>query len=138
MSTGKKKRSRATVIAQKSDRVLVVRERDADRFGLPGGGIKGWESVMEAALRELREETGLRPFKAERLFDHEGATQIHKVVSVQVRGRVKLQQKELDDYRWWDRDESIPVFPTSTLSSTDTRAADRLRRSGSAFAQADA
>ena len=48
---------------------------------------------MEAALRELREETRLRPVRAERLFDHEDTTQLHKVVWVQARGRVTLQRK---------------------------------------------
>ena len=78
-----------------------------------GGGIEGRESTMEAALRELREETRLRPLKAERLFDHEGTTQIHKVVWVQVRGRVTLQRKELADYKWWDGEEPVSMLPSA-------------------------
>ena len=93
--------------------MLPVRERGTRQFSLPGGGIEGRESKMEAALRELREETRLRPLKAELLFDHEGTTQIHKVVWVQVRGRVKLQRKGLGEYKWWDGREQVLMLPSS-------------------------
>ena len=112
-ASNKKKRQRATVVAQQDSRVLLVRERGTRQFSLPGGGIEGRESTMEAALRELREETRLRPLKAERLFDHEGTTQIHKVVWVQVRGKVKLQRKELADYKWWDGEEPVSMLPSA-------------------------
>jgi 8-oxo-dGTP pyrophosphatase MutT (NUDIX family) len=39
--------------------VLLERRRDCDLWGLPGGRIEPGESVREAALREVREETGL-------------------------------------------------------------------------------
>ena len=67
----KRKRARATVVVQQGGKTLLV--------------------------RELREETKLEPFKAERLFDYEGTTQLHKVVRVQARGRVKLQRKEVSE-----------------------------------------
>ena len=105
----KKKRQRATVIAEQDGKVLLVRERGTKHFSLPGGGIEGHESTMEAALRELREETRLRPIKAERLFNYEGSVQFHKVVRVEVRGRVRLQRKELSEYKWWDGEEPVSV-----------------------------
>ena len=111
--TPKKKRQRATIIAEKDGKVLLIRERGAGQFSLPGGGIERGEYTMEAALRELREETKLRPFKAERLFDYEGTTQLHKVVFVQVRGEVRLQRKEVSEYRWWDGKEHLPMLPST-------------------------
>ena len=111
--TTKKKRARATVIAEQDGFVLLIREKGQRQYSLPGGGIERGEYTMEAALRELREETKLRPSKAERLFDYEGATQIHKVVCVQVRGDIKLQAKEVSDYKWWDGKESIPMLPSA-------------------------
>ena len=110
-ASNKKKRQRATVVAQQDGKVLLVRERGARQFSLPGGGIEGRESTMEAALRELREETRLRPVRAERLFDYEGTTQIHKVVRVEVRGKVTLQRKELAEYKWWDGEEQVLMLP---------------------------
>jgi len=115
----KKKRARATVIAEQKGRVLLVRERGSRNFSLPGGGIErgnpSWKphSAMEAALRELREETRLAPVKAERLFDHEGATQMHKVVWVLTKGRVRLQRREVSEYLWWDGKEQVSMLPSA-------------------------
>jgi 8-oxo-dGTP pyrophosphatase MutT (NUDIX family) len=40
-------------------RVLLTRREDNGRWCLPGGAMDPGESAMEAAVRELREETGL-------------------------------------------------------------------------------
>ncbi|MFH8756237.1 NUDIX domain-containing protein [Streptomyces atroolivaceus] len=42
-------------------RVLLVHDRYRDAWELPGGGIEPGESAREAAVRELREETGHEP-----------------------------------------------------------------------------
>jgi 8-oxo-dGTP pyrophosphatase MutT (NUDIX family) len=39
--------------------ILLERRRDCGLWGLPGGRIEPGESIREAALREVREETGL-------------------------------------------------------------------------------
>ena len=111
--TPKKKRFRATVIAEQKDRVLLIRERGARSYSLPGGGIEGSETVMRAALRELQEETKLSVIKADRLFDHEGTTQHHKVVWAQVRGNVQIQRKELSNYKWWDMREPVRLLDSA-------------------------
>ena len=101
------------MVAQQDGKILLIRERGSRQFSLPGGGIERGEYTMEAALRELREETRLRPFKAERLFDYEGTTQLHKVVRVQVRGSVKLQRREVSEFKWWDGREQVPMLPSA-------------------------
>ena len=68
---------------------------------------------MEAAVRELREETKLSVIEAKRLFDHEGATQHHKVVWVKARGEVRIQRKELSDYKWWNRKDAVPLLDSA-------------------------
>ena len=32
---------------------------------------------------------------------------------VQVKGEVRLQQKEVSDYKWWDGKEPIPMLPSA-------------------------
>lgn len=51
-------------------RVLVVRRTkppNANRLALPGGRVEPGESLFEAAVRELREETGVEA-EAERVM----------------------------------------------------------------------
>ena len=51
---------RPSVVIVREGRVLVMKSRyaDGEYYVLPGGGIKGMESVKETALREAKEETG--------------------------------------------------------------------------------
>lgn len=60
-------------------KILLVRRAnppDAGRWGFPGGKIEAGETIENAAVRELREETGvdaeaLRVFTAVDAFDHD-------------------------------------------------------------------
>jgi drug/metabolite transporter (DMT)-like permease/ADP-ribose pyrophosphatase YjhB (NUDIX family) len=49
-----------TVIFDPQGRVLLCHRRDLDLWNLPGGGMQPGELPTEAAIRETREETGLR------------------------------------------------------------------------------
>lgn len=49
----------AAIAAWDGDRLLVVRTSYRATFDLPGGGIEGAETALAAAVRELREETGI-------------------------------------------------------------------------------
>jgi ADP-ribose pyrophosphatase YjhB (NUDIX family) len=48
------------VIFDKKSRVLLCHRRDMDIWNLPGGGVENGELPDEAAIRETREETGLK------------------------------------------------------------------------------
>ena len=70
-----KKRRRGTAIVETEKGILVTAGR-SKVFLLPGGGANRDESRVEAAMRELREETGLKPYYAKYLFRHMG--RVHK------------------------------------------------------------
>ena len=48
------------VIFNKKGRVLLCHRRDLDIWNLPGGAVENGELPDEAAIRETREETGLK------------------------------------------------------------------------------
>jgi 8-oxo-dGTP diphosphatase len=81
----------ATIAAVVRDRhVLLVRRAnppDAGRWGFPGGKIEQGETIKDAAIRELLEETGvradpLRVFTAVDVFDRkdDGALRRHFIL----------------------------------------------------------
>lgn len=47
------------VIVSRATRVLLVQKADG-KWGLPGGGIRRGETPLDAVIREVHEETGLK------------------------------------------------------------------------------
>jgi ADP-ribose pyrophosphatase YjhB (NUDIX family) len=47
------------VVADDQDRILLIRRSDNDNWAVPGGAIDLGESLVQAAVRETREETGI-------------------------------------------------------------------------------
>src|SRR5690349_5032627 len=47
------------IVVRRAGKVLLARRADFDVWGLPGGYVDPGESLAEAAVREVREETGL-------------------------------------------------------------------------------
>jgi 8-oxo-dGTP pyrophosphatase MutT (NUDIX family) len=50
----------AVIFDEAREKVLLTRRTDNGRWCIPGGGLEAGESVEEACLREVWEETGLR------------------------------------------------------------------------------
>lgn len=50
----------ATIFDLSREKILLTRRTDNNRWCLPGGGLDPGESVTEACIREVWEETGLR------------------------------------------------------------------------------
>ena len=71
-------KERATVVCWQHGKVLLV-ERGRARWSLPGGTIQRGESPVDAAQRELYEETTLEGFELGYLFQFGGLNKRHHV-----------------------------------------------------------
>lgn len=78
------------------ERVLLVRERG--RWGLPKGGVEPGETFAETAVRETREETGLRVELDDVAFVTEfHSAEIAHALQVYYAGRVVGGELRVDD-----------------------------------------
>ena len=51
--------STTAVVTDEHDQIVLIRRRDNDLWALPGGGMELGESIVDTAVREVKEETGL-------------------------------------------------------------------------------
>lgn len=87
-------RRRGTALIETAEGILVVSE-DGVRFSLPGGAAHKDEPRIQAAIRELQEETGLAAYSVKYLFSHLGdirkrgstySRNYHKVFLIEAEG----------------------------------------------------
>lgn len=98
-------KSRATVICRQRNQVLLVRKAQA-KWTLPGGSIEAGEGPVEAAQRELSEETGLACEYLRFLALHEFPGRAHHVFFTSVPDCVDARPlNEIADCRWFHVDE---------------------------------
>lgn len=115
------------VVLDADQRVLLFHTRDLFHpalgtwWELPGGGIDPGESYLDAAVRELREETGLvvtpgqvgePTWRRRASFLHRDTRRLQDEVVVPVRlteigaaidesGRLDYEKEDYFDFRWW-------------------------------------
>jgi 8-oxo-dGTP diphosphatase len=109
-----RKRLKGTAIVDTEAGILLV-STNGDRFSLPGGGAEKQETGEAAAIRELKEETGLKAISAVYLFSHIGgvrkrsfglARNHHRVFLIQAKGQPRPEQ-EIQDIRYYQPGDQI-------------------------------
>ncbi|WP_084162786.1 NUDIX hydrolase [Paraburkholderia bannensis] len=105
-------KERATIVCWQHDRILLV-ERGRSRWSLPGGTIRRDESPVEAARRELAEETMLDGCELGYLFQFGGLNKRHHVFfSVLPDDARPTPNNEIQRCRWF-RPRKVATLITS-------------------------
>ena len=104
---------RATVICRRDEEILFVRKRNA-KWNLPGGRVEQGETPLQAALREMAEETGLTFDQLSYVSEYEDSRVIHFLFEAPLATQRKPRPcNEIDDCRW---------FSTKDLDKRNVRA----------------
>ena len=103
---------RATVICEHDRHILLVRKAKC-RWTLPGGKVERGETIADAAIRELREETGLWVDGLLYLMELQSGNTLHHVYEASV---VNLDQaqplNEIFDCVWHPLDAVHNLNPS--------------------------
>jgi 8-oxo-dGTP diphosphatase len=114
------------VVRDELGRLLLVRRANAPSAGLwslPGGRVEAGESPAEAAVREVREETGLEVEVGMLLASVEiGDYLVHDFAAALVGGQL-TPGDDASDARWCSADEALALPLTPGLAT-------ELRRMG--------
>ena len=120
----------AGAVVIQEDQVLLVRyDGSGERSYLvgPGGGVLGNESLHQAVVREVREETGLEVSPQTVLFVEDLASRRHRIVKVwflcnliggELADTKGALEEGITNVAWYRRDE-LPnevVYPPELLS----------------------
>lgn len=109
------------VLRGAEDKFLCIKQT-VGYWGFPKGHKEGNEKIKEAALRELKEETGIAqcnildvpPIIDEYVFTLEGKEDYHKIVQYFIglseSDVVLLQEDEILEYKWATYEQALEIL----------------------------
>jgi 8-oxo-dGTP diphosphatase len=109
-------RDRATIVCRRDGKILLV-ARARSRWSLPGGTVKRSESPLDAARRELEEETSLVATEFTYMFRFGGLSKRHHVFLVDIPQDASPEpSNEISRCRWFN-----PTKISTLITSIPTR-----------------
>lgn len=123
----------AVALMDERDRILLLRRKDSGNWTMPGGTLEFGESLPECAVREVKEETGLRieligvvgtytdPEVRIAYSDGEVRREFTVVFAGRVAGGDVSVDEESTDYAWAGIDEALglPMADSQRQRITD-------------------
>lgn len=120
----------AGCVIKKDNKILMVQEANEKYYGqwnFPAGHVDEGESIMEGAIREVKEETGcdvkltgLLPIKT--VYQNDIPTLIVEFTAEIINENIKFDKNEILDVKWIDT-EDIKNMDKNTLRALDTNKA---------------
>ncbi len=113
--------SGACIVNDKGEILLQRRSKTENIWGLPGGAVELGESIEEAAVREIKEETGL-DIKVDYLIgiyskyftEYPNGDKAQSICycfkALVVNGAFHIDNKETFDLQFFDRSDLPPLF----------------------------
>lgn len=105
------------LVVNKENKVLVMKRAECNDYkpltwDIPGGTVEVGETVEEALIRELKEETGIEIKPLHPIYAYSNLSQLPKRQTVQLvyaceykGGNVILNPEEHEEYKWIDYPE---------------------------------
>jgi 8-oxo-dGTP pyrophosphatase MutT (NUDIX family) len=113
----------AGCILQKDGKYLLVQEKLPKAYGkwnLPAGHVDLGESIADAAVREVQEETGLAVLADKEVFSEaipERDREFHIFTAQIIGGTLVIQPDEILDAQWFSLDEIYQLQKDDQLRS---------------------
>lgn len=102
----------ASAIIIKDNRVLMIRTKNSNSWSIPSGGLEVGETVEEACIREIKEETGYEAKVVKELFIKETNIKEYKVTTQYflceiTGGEIQYQDpdEEIEEISWKNSSE---------------------------------
>lgn len=109
----------ASAIIIKDNRILMIRTKDSNSWGIPSGGVEVGETAEEACIREISEETGYEAKIVKELHTKKTIIKEYKVTTQYflceiTGGEIQYQDpdEEIEEISWKNSNEFSKLMLT--------------------------